>query len=132
MCFQWLTPLKPLLQHHLANSRLLAFSIMLDGSFAEWHAAHQRLGLCAGLQPLLSYEAVLDACQIPGAQRVHAHRISLAEHHADGLLFAGSLRAIGADQPTENHRPVNLRAVCRQLQQGLTANYEIGFFCIER
>jgi hypothetical protein len=63
---------------------------------------------------------------------VHAQRISLTEAHADGLAFARSLRAIGADQPREGHHPANLRPVLRQLQNGCEANYEIGFFCIER
>lgn len=132
MCFQWFTPLKPVLERQFAQSRVLAFSILLDGSFSQWQAAHQRLGLACGLQPLMGFAEVLDVCHVVGARRVHAHHISLAEYHSDGLAFAASLRAIGADQPRDNHLPVNLRAVCRQLQQGITANYEIGFFCIER
>lgn len=132
MCFQWFDPLMPVLRHHLAQSRVLAFSVLLDGSFAQWQAAHERLGLSAGLQTLPNFDAVLDSCNRLGAQRVHAHRISLSEAHPDGLAFAGSLRAIGADQPKTNHQPVNLRAVCRQLDSGFAANYEIGFFCIER
>lgn len=132
MCFQWFTPLKPVLKHHLAQSRLLAFSIMLDGSFAQWQAAHERLGISSGLRPLPSFDAVFDSCHTLGANKLHSHRISLAEAHPNGLSFASSLRAIGADQPKENHQPVNLRAVCRQLEHGFSANYEIGFFCIER
>lgn len=132
MCFQWFTPLKPVLERHFSHSRVLAFSILLDGSFAPWQAAHQRLGLACGLQPLLGFSEVFDACQLSGARRVHAHAVSLADDHPDGLSFAASLRAIGADQPKDNHQPVNLRAVCRQLEHGLSANYEIGFFCIER
>lgn len=132
MCFQWFQPLQPVLAHHLAHSRVLAFSILLDGSFIEWQKAHQALGLSPGLQPLLNFEAVLEACQLPGVQRIRSQRISLNESHADGLSFASSLRAIGADQAKENHRPVNLRAVCRQLENGFDANYEIGFFCIQR
>lgn len=132
MCFQWFTPLKPVLERHFSHSRVLAFSILLDGSFAQWQAAHQRLGLACGLQPLLGFTEAFDACQLSGARRVHAHSVSLTQSHPDGLSFAASLRAIGADQPKDNHQPVNLRAVCRQLEQGLSANYEIGFFCIER
>lgn len=132
MCFQWFQPLQPVLAHHLAHSRILAFSILLDGSFAAWRKAHQDLGLSPGLQTMLNFEEVLAACQLPGAARIHSQRVSLSEWHADGLSFAAGLRAIGADQAKKNHQPVNLRAVCRQLKNGFSANYEIGFFCIER
>lgn len=132
MCFQWFQPLRPVLEHHLAHSRVLAFSILLDGSFSAWEGAHQALGVRSGLQSMLSFDAVLEACQLSAVQRIHTQRISLDEKHPDGLSFASSLRAIGADQAKENHRPVNLRAVCRQLENGFSANYEIGFFCLER
>ncbi len=132
MCFQWFDPLAPVLQHHIAQCKLLAFSVLLDGSFAEWQAAHQRLGLISGLQTLPTFDAVLDACNIPGIQHLHSQRISLSEAHQDGLAFARSLRAIGADHPLPQHQPVSLKAVCRQLEHGMSANYEIGFFCIER
>lgn len=132
MCFQWFQPLQPVLAHHLAHSNVLAFSILLDGSFAQWQAAHQALGVSSGVQAMPSFEEVLEACRLPGVQRIHTQRISLEECHPNGLSFAASLRAIGADHAKENHRPVNLRAVCRQLENGFSANYEIGFFCLER
>jgi hypothetical protein len=63
---------------------------------------------------------------------VYAHRIRLSEWHPDGMSFAHSLRAIGADMPRNEHQPVNLRPVCRQLQGGFVSNYDIGFFCLEK
>ena len=132
MCFQWFDPLLPVLRHHLAQSRVLAFSLMLDGSFSEWRAAHAQLGLRPGLRTCPDYDTLLQACREMGASRIHAQRISLTEQHANGLLFADSLRIIGADQPRSGYQPINLRPVLRQLQNGVHANYEIGFFCIEK
>lgn len=131
MCFQWFDPLPPVLARHAGQCRVLAFSTLLDGSFAAWHAAHRQLGIEAGLRPLPDYDALLRACDKLEAKRVHAQRITLNDIHADGQSFARSLRAIGADQPRAGHRPVNLRPVLRQLQAGIAANYEIGFFCVE-
>lgn len=132
MCFQWLLPLRPVLQHHLAQSRVLAFSLVLDGSFSAWRTAHAQAGIEPGLQPLPEFAALLAECEGLGLGTVHAQRISLTEWHADGLSFAGSLRAIGADRPRDRHVPKNLRPVMRRLQSGCDANYEIGFFCIEK
>lgn len=132
MCFQWLEPLLPVLRHHLTQSKLLAFSLVLDGSFSAWRDAHERAGIACGLRACPDYDTLLAQCRDLGATRVHAQRISLTEAHADGLDFANSLRAIGADQPRDGHFPANLRPVLRQLRNGFDANYEIGFFCIER
>jgi malonyl-CoA O-methyltransferase len=132
MCFQWLHPLRSVLLHHLAQGKILAFSLVLDGSFSAWRSAHARAGADHGLRRCPDFDALLMQCHGVGAARVHAQRIILTESHADGLAFARSLRAIGADQPRDNHHPANLRPVLRQLQNGCDANYEIGFFCIER
>lgn len=132
MCFQWFDPLLPVLKRYADCSRVLAFSIPLDGSFAEWRNAHERAGLAPGLLACPDYDALLRACQDLSNGRLHACRLSLSERHPDGLSFARSLRAIGADMAQAGHRPANLRPVLRQMEQGTTANYEIGFFCLEK
>ncbi|MBS0307583.1 MAG: methyltransferase domain-containing protein [Proteobacteria bacterium] len=131
MCFQWFDPLPPVLARHADQCRVLAFSILLDGSFSDWRAAHQRAGIEPGLRPLPDYDALLQACANLGGKRVHAQRLTLTDLHADGRAFARSLRAIGADWPRVGHRPTNLRPVLRQLRDGVAANYEIGMLCVE-
>ncbi len=132
MCFQWFDPLPPVLAHHFGNARVLGFSVLLDGSFAQWRAAHASLGLEAGLHRCPNFDALRRACEELRPARLHVQRISLTEQHANGQSFAQSLRAIGADQPRPGHRPIALRPVFRQLEQGIAANYEIGFFCLEK
>ena len=60
------------------------------------------------------------------------HTKNFLDHHPDGLSFARSLRAIGADQPRVNHTPVNLRKVISALGEACTMNYHIGFYYLER
>ena len=83
LCFQWLTPLPAVLAHHLANSRVLAFSLVLDGSFSEWRAAHERVGLAAGLHLCPNYAQLQQLCSQLGASRVQTHRVTVNEHHAN-------------------------------------------------
>lgn len=132
MCFQWFDPLLPVLRHHIAHAKVLAFSLVLDGSFSAWRKAHEAAGLSAGLQGFPDYDELRRMCESLDVSRVRAHRISLTESHANGLSFAKGLREIGASQPRSGHAPVNLRPVLRRLEQGLAVNYEIGFFCLER
>lgn len=132
MCFQWFDPLQAVLEHHLAQSKVLAFSIMLDGSFSAWRRAHQALNLVPGLHDCPNYDRLLQTCHRLGASKVHSERVWLHRHHADGRSFARSLRAIGADQPRAGHVPVSLKPVLRLLDKGFDADYEIGFFYIEK
>lgn len=132
MCLQWFDPLQPVLAHHLAQSRVLAFSIMLDSSFSAWRTAHRRVGTEPGLHLCPNYAQLLHTCRQLGASRVCTQWMSLNEHHANGLSFMHSLRAIGADTPRAGHAPSHIRPVLRQLEQGFDANYDIGFFLIER
>lgn len=132
MCFQWFDPLLPVLEHHFSQARTLGFSIMLDRSFSAWRAAHEQANLQAGLHRCPSYEQVLDACHALKDARVRSERIWLRQEFSDGHSFAQSLRAIGADKPRTDHAPVNLKRVLRLLENGVTADYEIGFFYVER
>jgi malonyl-CoA O-methyltransferase len=111
---------------------VLAFSIVLDGSFSAWRAAHERAGIAPGLHPCPNYQRLVDLCGQLGAARVRSARVIINEWHANGLSFAHSLRAIGADRPRAGHNPVSLKPVLRQLTRGFDADYEIGFFLIEK
>lgn len=132
-CFQWFGDALPeVLAQLLPQAQVLAFSVLLDGSFAGWSEAHRAAGLRSGLRRLPAWDALRAACAALPARRVVAERVRIDEAHADGLSFARALRAIGADTPRPGHRPVPLRAVLRAMASGYVANYEVGFFWIER
>lgn len=132
MCMQWMDPLMPVLRHHLQACGMLAFSVVLDGSFQPWRTAHRKAGQAPGLRALPDYRTLVRDCYEAGAARVHAHRFTLTQTHPNGMHFAAGLRAIGASCPQPGHRPGNLKPVLRQLSGEVEMNYEIGFFCLQR
>ncbi|WP_085317931.1 methyltransferase domain-containing protein [Derxia lacustris] len=130
MCLQWLHPLEAVLDLHLSQCRVLAFSLLLDGSFAAWRAAHDAVGADCGLQPLPRAEALAALCRRLAAVHGRSCRIEFVrvdEPHADGLAFARALRAIGADAARAGHRPVALRRVLAACPAPLVMNYELAF-----
>lgn len=131
MCFQWFDPLGPVLKHHFAGCRTLAFSILLDGSFSRWSDAHEHAGQPLGLRKLPAYDDLLRECHTLDNVHVRTHRVSLHETHANGIEFAHTLRKIGAGEPRPGHRHASLKPVLRTLKHGLQANYEIAFVCLE-
>ena len=136
MCAQWFNELGATLERWLSISDTVAFSILLDGSFQAWVAAHRATGQNCGLRKLPStaqLEQELAKLHAQGLySRVVHHRKDFLDHHTDGLSFARSLRAIGADLPKANHKPASLRRVIEHLGEGCTINYNIGFYLLQR
>lgn len=136
MCAQWFSNIEEAIRRWLSVSNTIAFSVLLDGSFQAWEVAHEDTGQTSGLRPLPSHDDlqnILNALVAEGIAASTAHHTkNFLDHHPDGLSFARSLRAIGADQPRVNHTPVNLRKVISALGEACTMNYHIGFYYLER
>lgn len=136
MCAQWFSQIEEAIRRWLSVSNTVAFSVLQDGSFQAWHAAHEESQQTCGLQPLPNSEqmhGMLDTFVKEGlVVNAAQHTKEFLDHHPDGLSFARSLRAIGADMPRKNHNPVNLRKVIAALGDGCTMNYQIGFYYLER
>lgn len=136
MCAQWFSNLEEAIRRWLSVSNTVAFSVLLDGSFQAWETAHEDTGQKSGLRQLPNHEELQDIMHTLVAEGIAAHTAhhtkDFLDHHPDGLSFARSLRAIGADQPRMNHTPVNLRKVLSALGEGCTMNYHIGFYYLER
>lgn len=75
------------------------------GSFAEWRAAHEALGLEAGT-PSFAPAAAFAGLD-PEAPAVE-NRI---EHHASARAFLHAVKAIGAGTAQPGHRPLSPRAL---------------------
>lgn len=136
MCAQWFNDLEDAIRKWLSVSNTLAFSVLLDGSFQAWHAAHRDTDQACGLRALPTAETMQGIVQTLAAEGLVAqhqhHNKDFLDHHPDGLSFARSLRAIGADMPRTHHRPANLRKVVHALGEACTMNYHIGFYWLQR
>lgn len=109
----------------LAPGGVLLLSLPGGETFREWKAAHARLGLAAGTLPLPTPEACRAALP-PGENRIEVEH--WLDRPADGLAFARSLRAIGADTPMPGHAPLapgELRRVLRAIGPAPTFTYEL-------
>lgn len=136
MCMQWFDKPADVLCNWALNNRFVAAAILLNGSFSAWRTAHAASCQPCGLHPLPSDAQLRQALRAlqaahPGL-RIQTRTLEVLDHHPDGLSFARSLRAIGADTPQPHHQPANLRRVIRQLGAPCTLNYHIGIYLIER
>ncbi|MDP1527121.1 MAG: methyltransferase domain-containing protein [Rhodocyclaceae bacterium] len=110
---------------HLAPGGTLLLSLPGGETFREWKAAHTRLDLVAGTQPLPTPEGCRAALP-PGDNRVDTEY--WIDRPADGLAFLRGLRAIGADTAAAGHiplAPAQLRRVLRELGPAPSFTYEL-------
>lgn len=108
----------------LAPGGWLCFATLGAGSFAEWRAAHEALGLPCGLHDYPRAEAFPWPPEIPG--RIEEE--TLVEHHASGRAFARALKTLGAGAPAFGHRPLPagaFRRVLAALEGEFHATYRV-------
>jgi malonyl-CoA O-methyltransferase len=109
----------------LVPGGLLALSLLGEGSFREWRAAHAALGLAPGTPPFPS-AADCHASFPAGALQLDV------ETHVDrpdsALGFLRSLRALGADTAAPGHEPLTagqLRRVMQELGAAPAITYQL-------
>lgn len=132
MCFQWLDDLPSVLKWHFEQCQVLAFSLLLDRSFSAWKQAHQAQNLPLGLRPLPEWSWLSELIGTLPATKTASTRFTLTEKYRDGLHFLRALKQIGANHPRQGYHPINLRSILKNFADGLTTNYDIGFFWIEK
>jgi malonyl-CoA O-methyltransferase len=136
MCAQWFSNLEEAIRNWLNVSNTVAFSVLLEGSFQAWKTAHENTGQESGLRNLPDHKDLQKTINTLLSEGIVIktvnHSKDFLDHHPDGLSFARSLRAIGADQPKAHHKPVNLKKVISALGNACTMNYHIGFYYLER
>lgn len=136
MCAQWFGDPLEAVRRWLSLSNVVCLSLQLDDSFEAWKQAHIEAGLPCGLRPLPHLQAVQawpqqlmaeGLCQV-----AEVHSKQWLEHYANGLAFARTLKAIGADSPAATHTPVPLRRVLQHLDEGCTINHHIAYLFLKR
>lgn len=136
LTFQWFADLPAAiarLGRLLRPGGWLAFATMAAGSFPEWRAAHEAVGLVPAT-PFYPDESML-AAMAPEGFGADVRIESFVQQHDDAWDFVRLLKAIGAAVPREGHRPLPpsaLRAAAKAFDEGpRTATYRIGF-CLLR
>lgn len=131
-CFQWFDDLPKTLSWHYQQTRVLAFSVLLEKSFNAWQEAHQQYHHHSGLRQFPHGDNLLQFLQTMPHQTMQHTRFTLKQTHANGLEFLRALKLIGATKARAGHRPTNLRPILQHFTNGFTAEYDIGFFLIAK
>ncbi|MDE2593835.1 MAG: hypothetical protein KGL57_06320, partial [Burkholderiales bacterium] len=102
----------------------LAIATLLDGTFAEWKAAHERMGLQDGVLPFMTEAALHQLCTQTGLQYDVE---TLLASYPQAMDFVRALKGIGAGTPRTGHHPAPLGKVLRQFPDGITVSYRVAY-----
>jgi malonyl-ACP O-methyltransferase BioC len=128
LVFQWFADQGATLRRLAAQVPRLAVATLLDGTFAEWKAAHVQQGLVDGVRDFMTAPALQALCaDIGGTCAVE----TVHEHYPDVLQFVRSLKAIGAGTARPGHQPAPLRRLLRAFPQGITVSYRVAYVLVE-
>ncbi|MGB6009436.1 methyltransferase domain-containing protein [Castellaniella sp.] len=112
----------------LAPGGCLAIAVPTRGTWAEWRAAHETLGLQAATIPFPSVHQLQAPAETFRSQLHTKHYI---DECGSALNFLRHLRGIGATTPNADCRPLSvaqLKQVCAVFEQsGARCSYRIAF-----
>lgn len=107
----------------LAPGGRMVISTLGAGTFVEWRAAHERLGLDCGI-PTYPRPAEVQA-MLPGA---HILALPFTVSYDDSRSFVRALKAIGAGTPRPGHRPLSpaqMRKVLGSMRSPTDVTYDL-------
>lgn len=136
LAFQWFDSLPAALVRlggWLAPGGVLAFTTLVEGTFAEWRAAHAAHGLAPGTPPFPARQAL--AAMMPPGFSGTVTTSAVAEPQGSARAFLHAVKAIGAGTSAPGHAPLPPGALRRVMASfeagGAMATYQVAT-CIWR
>lgn len=129
LTFQWFADPPRGIAALAGQTRALAFSVMLSGSFPEWTSAFADLGRASGLIDLPTEQDVLNALRALPGLRLRHQILTHLRRYDSAAAFVHSFRGIGADQPRPGYRPGPIRPVLKRFADGMDATARV-LYCV--
>lgn len=127
LTFQWFENLETALPRLWGKTKCLAFSTLLQGTFAEWEKACQKSGMDSGLHSYPSFEKLKARCSALNPHFAFFEHQTKKEFFKDAKEFVRSLKKVGANVPHAKYQPNHLAPIFRALPNGIEVNYEIFY-----
>jgi hypothetical protein len=131
LAMQWFTDPLASLAHHLRRSRFLAWTTLVEGTFASWIVAHTEHALSPGVRDFVRESEIRRTCERLSPRRLECSVDDVEERFPDAMEFLRALRRIGADAARPDHQPAPLRGILRDFAAGFTAEYRICTILVE-
>jgi len=137
MAFQWFFDFELSIDRLFNQTKMLAFSIPIEGSFETWCNAHQLLAIQNRMLKFYSYtqlEAILKALK---PKRLSINVIDISYEVASAIELLKYLKKLGANTNLngDRYKIFELRSLCKLIDASKgkdLANYKIAICVLER
>ncbi len=131
LAMQWFADPLGALAHHARRSHFLAWTTLIQGTFASWIAAHESRGFSHGLRSLLDAASIVATAERLNPLRLSCTIDQVDEHFPNAIAFLRDLRSMGANTARPDHAPTPLHQIIRSFEAGFTAEYRICTILLE-
>lgn len=130
-CAQWFGDPLASLRRHAAQTRVLAWTTLLEGTFSSWNDALRRRGLPVRTRRFLSCAALDETlAALPGRTMRSVTRETV--RFTNARAFLRELTAIGAHTSTDGTPAGYLRPVLRAYETGFHTEYHVATILVVR
>jgi len=131
LAMQWFADPLAAIAHHTRRARFLAWTTLVEGTFATWIAAHESRGISHGLRNFVDVASIVATCERLSPVRLQCMVDQVDEHFPNAMAFLRDLRSLGATTARPGHQPIPLRGILRSFENGFTAEYRICTILLE-
>lgn len=128
---QWFADPLAAIGHHLRHTRFLAWTTLIDGTFASWISAHESRGINHGLRTFTDAASIVATCEQLAPLRLQCSIDKVEDRFPNAVEFLRSLKALGATTARADHHPKPLQSILKSFNGGFTAEYRICTILIE-
>lgn len=129
LSFQWFNNFTHTLKRFWDKTNVLAFTTIADGTFKQWHEAHQKIGISQGVKKYLTHAALQQICLELNPASSFFDFQSYELYFNSPEQFIRYVQQLGVSNPDPCYPRMRLPEVLKELKEGFNANYEI-FTCI--
>lgn len=126
MAFQWFENLEYSIKSLWKDTTIMTFSTLMEGTFSNWSQYCHSQGLNSKINNYPSYRQLVDYCNALNAHQAYFYQHTYTSSFNTPLEFMRYLKLLGANTP-KNHEPSFLKKSIYQLNDGITANYNVFY-----
>lgn len=130
LTFQWFRTLEVSLKNLWDQTSLLAFTLLVDGTFSEWKQLYAKVGLKDRSQPLIPIDHLDQICQRLQPTKLTVFVEQEKEHFSSSRAFIRYLKQSGASTPASSDElGCSFPAMP---QEGMDMTYRVAYCLLQK
>lgn len=132
MALQWFDNFETSVRKLWQKTKVLAFTVPVDGTFQELQDTYKQFNYQAGFKPLIPADALYKLCRSFKPSGFQFQIRKEVEYFQNMILFIKQLKGTGAQTPRADYSPINIRPLLSYLNSGFSVTYQVAYCILEK